>query len=963
MARFFRLCALAVLSLVPSVVGAAEVHLGDANASPIDINVPPQRTRPVLFVHGHAIDFELGSDNTTDDPADPNYKKNWWNGLDGLPSFKQTFEHPSNSWLDIEPYFIRFEDQAHSITEDARDIQQAVDDIIRRHNPNFDPSAPSGPPPVQLVIIAYSKGTISTRQYLKSLQAQVQDAAPSGQPRPPPLNQPRPNYRPVSDFIAISPPNHGLDSPLFRSTTKLSVQQLYDGVTPANLFGTDCGDPYNNPQADNFMTNLNGHALADTLTAPFGNFASEAPGSRQATAPPQAGTLYVTLFAESNADMVGGETDSGDCRGRAVASNLSADAINIPIAGIGDNNALTPNLRRLAVHANTVHTPQVICRALIVAAHHRPLPGQDCSEDAQTGIPTIPQPAAAMLALDTSGSMLARECSACPTRYDILKQAVEIFARLWLVMGGASDRLGVTYFRTTIDERLIAGDRLPMLTVGNVDAIVLDVNGQNVVSANLTAIGGGLQRSVEALRALPAAAAKWRHVILFSDGMQNVNPMVQPPQTNPDQLEISDQPGRPASGVMVSSPPMNLDTLSDVKVDTIAVGAGAFVGLLADVAAKARGLSRATTDANDLRQFYVEQLIDTLRESSPQLVGYRRGTLSGTSATESFLVDKGARKLVLKVSWQLGQRLDVRAFKDGVDVTNAAQIAAGEFYRILAVSSPPSGEWRLRLAGKPGTAYEVAAIVDQKDLRYQARLGSLRDQVGAPLGLAVQVLANRRPIDGPIAVTATITRPRVAIGNVLAAVKPLKAGSPGSEPGMPEAERRVAAFLQDPRRHRNLRQAAETVRLDGDSRSGFRAVLANANTPGLYRAVVRIQGEDHQLGRFERSETVTTIVRFGEADRARSALALRALPGSQEIELTLRPADRRGNLLGPTFAAGITLALSGGKIVRGPDDLGDGRYRFVLSLPEGEDPTFTLLIANRVLIKGMIKELRDALRR
>jgi hypothetical protein len=158
----------------------------------------------VLFVHGHAIDFELGSDNTTDDPADPNYKKNWWAGLNGLPSFKQTFEHPSNSWLDIEPYFIRFEDQARSITEDARDIQQAVDDIIRRHNPNFDPTAPSGPPPVQLVIIAYSKGTISTRQYLKSLQQQVQDNG--GISLPPP----RPGYRPVSEFIAIAPPNHGL---------------------------------------------------------------------------------------------------------------------------------------------------------------------------------------------------------------------------------------------------------------------------------------------------------------------------------------------------------------------------------------------------------------------------------------------------------------------------------------------------------------------------------------------------------------------------------------------------------------------------------------------------------------------------------------------------------------------------------------------------------------------------------
>ena len=112
----------------------------------------------------------------------------------------------------------------------------------------------------------------------------------------------------------------------------------------------------------------------------------------------------------------------------------------------------------------------------------------------------LPQPAAAMLALDISGSMLARECATCPTRYDILKQAVEIFAQLWSQIGRPNDRLGVTYFRTTVDEPLINGDRLPMLA-GNVASLVTHVNGQNVVPANLTAMGGGLQRSIEALRA------------------------------------------------------------------------------------------------------------------------------------------------------------------------------------------------------------------------------------------------------------------------------------------------------------------------------------------------------------------------------------------------------------------------------------------------------------------------------
>ena len=98
--------------------------------------------------------------------------------------------------------------------------------------------------------------------------------------------------------------------------------------------------------------------------------------------------------------------------------------------------------------------------------------------------------------------------------------------------------------------------------------------------------------------------------------------MVLPPQ---HVVIDNDQTGRPSSGVTPTG--LRLDQLSPLKVDTIAVGAGAFVNVLADIATHGRGLSRQTLDANDLRQFFVEQLIDTLRGSSPQLIGYRRGTL------------------------------------------------------------------------------------------------------------------------------------------------------------------------------------------------------------------------------------------------------------------------------------------------------------------------------------------------
>ena len=940
MMRYLLLCTLAMLCLAARPSNAAELY--DWNGQLIDITVLPTwpappglRRQPVLFVHGHAEDTA----------TDPNYKRNFWAEPTGLTSFKRTLD--DNSGLDIEPYYIRFADRTRSITDDAFDIGAAVDYIVQRHNENFDPANATAPPSVQLVIIGYSKGTISTRQYLKSLLVQVQDSG--GISMPPP----RPGFRPVSEFIAIAPPNHGISSALFiLATGQISVQQLYNGVRPEGLL---CGTPFANalPQAVNFIETLNGETVLDGTVSNAAS-AAEAPGSRAGSEGPHSGVLYVTLYADaSNPDgLVGGDSPSTDCAGRVYARNLAPQAINIPI-GIAGASA--------DVHENTVHAPDIICKALFAAAHHRSPETQTCS-GAVPVIP-LPNPAAAMLAIDISGSMLAKQCATCATRYDILRQAVAIFAQLWSQMGRANDRLGVTYFRTTIDEPLINGERLPMLS-GNVATLIAHVDGQAqvVVPANLTAMGGGLQRSLDTLRALPSDQAEARHVILFSDGMQNVNPMVVPPQ----HVEIDNVAGRPSSGVPPTSPLTRLDAQSPLKIDTIAVGAGAFVDVLSDIATHGQGLTQQTLDANDLRQFFVEQLVDTLRGASPQLIGYRRGTLAGSIATEPFRVNRGARKLLFKVSWQRGQRLDVRVFKDGVDMTGTAQVVAGEFYRILAIASsssgrePASGEWRVRISGKSGTAYEAAAIVDEKEIQYQARLDRLPD---ATLGLIVQVGKGRRTIDGPMAVTATMTRPRVAIGDVLATVKPLKPGSGGTEPGMTDVERRVAGLLQDPAARAKLRPVTETIRLQGDDRGGFRAVLANAMIPGLYRTEVRIVGTDRALGPVERSRMVSATVRFGEADRARSMLTLRDLPSRRSVELTLRPADRRGSLLGPAFAGQIALALSNGEINREPEDLGDGRYRFIFSPPAGTDPTLTLTVGGRPLFRGTIKQLRGSLRR
>jgi hypothetical protein len=940
MLRLLHICIFATMCALPCYADAHEVHLSDDSVLTSSSPAPVHRL-PVLFVHGHVFDAD------TDDPTNPHYKQNFWEAPDGLTSFKQTLDHNINSGLDIEPYYIRFEDQSRSITADARDIQDAVDQIVQRHNPGFNTTMPAAPPAVQVTIVGYSKGSLSARQYLKSLLVQVQDPAPGVS-----LMAPRPNYRPVSEFIAIAPPNHGVSFPLSVNTPRLSVRQMHDGVRPdVPIVGCQS---FNDVAATDYITRLNGHPVTDTLNVVSDTFPGEAPGFRTESAAPHSGILYVALYgANNNPDtIVGGDSPSTDCHGRMVARNLAGDAsgtiaINIPISPIP-----------IPVHANTVHTTDVVCKALFAAVHHRSPAAENCTTVPGSNVPVVrlPENAAAVLALDISGSMSMPACPGCGSRLGVLKDSVELFAQLWAVMGRANDRLGVTYFNSTVTQfQDVNNDTLP--TLGSVNDLIADVRSKS--PATSTAMGGGLHRSIETLQALPTGAAARRHVVLFTDGMQNVNPMVHELSATPPQHDIRDEPDRPPSGL----PPMALNALGGITVDTIGVGAGqAFLALLGDIASETGGVTRSTVNAEDLRQFFVEELIETLRGFSPQLIAYRRGTLATVNTNEAFLVNRSARKVVFKISWPHGQRLNLRIFKDGIDATASARIVAGKFYRILAFDMPAkaapgalAGDWRIVLAGKPGAAYEAAAIVDEPELRYRVRLGGARNRADAPLTLSVQLRAGTRPIDAAATVTAEIARPRVAIGNLLAQASGTDRVPTAAEPAMTVAERRLAAIANDRKAWSLLVPQRQTIRLQG-KKGEYRAAIPNVTVPGLYRVTLRIRGEDSQLGRFERSATATAVVRFGPANRGLSRITLITMD-DKDAELTLRPRDRRGNLLGPGLASEVILDLQGQSGARA-EDLGDGSYRFGVPRAAGQNPLLTLSVAGGRLFRGRLIELR-----
>ena len=948
MKHIFFLCAFVLVLTSAHVLAATTVYLSDGTTvlSPTTGGSP--NPLPVLFVHGHG----LGSSGT----SGFHFRKNWWGEPNNSLSFKDALDlTPQNGDLGIEPYYMHFSDQNRSIVLDAQEIREAVEWILHRHDSGYDLNVPESnrSTHVQIVIIAYSKGTISTRLYLKSLQVQV-----------PGLNPPRPNFHPVSEFIAISPPNHGLHwlTTLFSG---LSIKQLNNGYRAPNAPLLSC-QSYNEPDATDFIAKLN----SINLSSPQND--DEALGNRIDGHPLHEGTLYVTIFADGNRDVVGGINPVSDCSGlyaRKQAKNRASNAVNLEVQEI------TGGTDGILVHQNTVHTSEVICLALYTALHHRkPPPGIPHANLCQkiNDVPVIPLPARAsvVLALDHSGSMNLPACPnpTCATRLQVLHDAVEIFIELWAAVGAPQDHIGVNYFRRNVNE-LSIGQQMLVPLIDHAQAVITDIQSQT--ASNLTAMGAGLQSAHNILQ----AASNDRHIVLFSDGMQNVNPMV---IDTGSYFHIADDgTNRPQSNIPPAMPPTRLDTSPmglGMKVDVIAIGSGGMhLQELQAIAGDTMGDFHATTAPNMvLRQFFIEQLISALRGFSPQLVAYRRGSAGGDETTEVFSIGDTVKKVVFKLSWQRGKNLDFRIEKDGVDVTSLGTVSNGPFYRIFALDMPakaqgqaikPGGQWHMRIQGIKGTAYEAASIVDETTLKYDLSLGSKDYQVGDALEMELRLFADGKPIQDDLQVTATVQAPSQSVGTLLS-LNPLSGQPPNIrlEPQLTPGQRKLALFLQDEQHWHSLQPVEHPTTLKATGTGVYRTTFPSTTVPGTYRVIVRVTGESPKLGRIERTDAVSTVVRFGKAELGVSGLRIQQL-GATDVglkkALSVRPQDTHGNYLGPDFGKHIHVTLSDGTVSEEVEDPGDGTYVIPLVVPSGSDPKLSLTILGEVLYDGSLSGIPE----
>ncbi len=908
-----------------------EIRLADDTV--LGPNSPaPAGRKPVLFVHGH-------KPGLSPEPG-PNYIVNWQDPRDGT-SFKNTLEHADNSQLDIEAYYINFADQDRSILDDANAISFAVTRILKRHDPNFDQT---GTTAVRVAIIAYSKGTLSARLYLKSLDEPLADL-PADFPAAVSDDNvlvPPPAFNPVSEFVAISPPNHGIRPLPFVTPNSISASQLYNGRTRVLC------DPFSisGPWITGFFTHLNGYPLNNAVNADAAMKIKEAPGSRPDGAPPHTGVLYLALYAAGNADFIGGDAPetAGDCDDRPHARNLAPDAVNIEVTGIQGGTSVE-------VHQNTVHHSDVICAALHTVIHQRAPAGPLDTLCAQNGgVPVIPLPerASVGLVLDFSGSMILPACpgAGCARRHQVLKDAAEIFMTLWSLLGSDRDRTSITLFRgsaTVLDDN--GQTLLPLPATGDVSQITGLF--ANETPSGSTAMGRGIDSAIASLAAVQGV----RRLLLVTDGLQNVQPLVE----------------EQASGYAIASAsPLDLSD-TGIPIDTIAIGDGAHAELLSAIAADTGGQAFATNVPDEqLRAFFIEQLIAALKGFSPQLIAYRHGAVgSGGQSAEAYAINSTLKKLAFKLSWKRGRDLDLRIERNGKDVTALGRMVKGPFYNIWVADTgrgnvAPHGTWRMLIEGDPATPYEAAALADEHELDLQLALQAGTGTVGEPLQITFQMLRGGKPVVDDLDVDVTIRVPRVGTGTLIAIgnIRLPKPTDPRASPG----ERRLNALLVDPKMAAVLRPGTVRGRLEHAGKGVYRASFTGTEVPGTYSVTVEATGPDDAGGQVQRQISHAVNVRFSGGVAARSDLKRqsdRSEDSRRQVTLSIRPQDKFGNFLGPDRSGAIAVTSDNTKSlnVRRIADHGDGRYGLELVMAADAEPRISISVAGAELYSGWLDKI------
>lgn len=498
----------------------------------------------------------------------------------------------------------------------------------------------------------------------------------------------------------------------------------------------------------------------------------------------------------------------------------------------------------------------------------------------------------AILALDRSGSMSgAPPSGSTDPKIDILKDAVGLFMDVWEANVHPDDRVGVTDFASDVTQYTHGtGSAATQLVPLNSYATAVKSYVNGLTTGGFTCVGGATAVSLDEL-----ALSTLRHIILFSDGMQNYNPVIADTVVN--KLEI-----RTISASDVSSydlvnniygdsgvPEKPGQTLYsfDTRIHTIGVGLSGhpWSTLMSRISSRTSGAYYETpAPAADLQNFYLNVLLELFKGASPQLVKSSSGTYSpgGAGVEDTCSINSSASWLTIALTWQgdpEGNRLvcNLEA-PDGTLMDIHSRTRTDVRRRVVNLPLPAynygrmvdhAGEWKLHIMGTGGSAipYQVFWIVDDHVSRLEIEKYKWFYKLGDTLKLKAKLVQGDKalPLDHIQNAVMELATPAVDLDRFVNGLKlkpmdvrilkrdhkDLKSAS--------DRDLKLAFLSRQPRAVANLsRMDVKAVPID--YRKGYLTRTIELTKPGIHRVKLRLKALDSNGYRIQRERTLNFFV-------------------------------------------------------------------------------------------------------
>lgn len=473
---------------------------------------------------------------------------------------------------------------------------------------------------------------------------------------------------------------------------------------------------------------------------------------------------------------------------------------------------------------------------------------------------------------------------------------------------------------------------------------------------SMTCIGGAIQTGYGDF----PGGVTHGNIIVFTDGLQNLDPSVSNTGTSIENKGISS-----GTGFDPNPPTLDLTSLSNVRIHTIHLGDNAASTLMNNVSVASggehfsiRNISGTETSTDQFNTFITswdQTLVNSMEGLSPKIGKIVSGKTVSGAGSQKFIVDNKAEKILFKIVKYTPSSTGIIIRKDGKVVLKSTQRELIGHYRITLpmtkdIGVAMGGEWEVEISNAEikSLPYYISLFIDEEALKFNTSLGGNTYVPGDTIPISVMMAYNDGKSTSVIpdadSVYAIVAKPGEDINDLFAQASIDITHDP-NEPNQSPGERKFNELIQNsPEFRQALALADHFFPLTNNHDGTYTGNFMDTELSGIYRVGFFIRGEHADLGSYQRFEQVATIIDFGTADPGQTVF--QHVVNDNLHQLVITPMNKFGHMIGPNRLGQININYQG-KALSLRDQL-DGTY--VASLPA----TIDLSGQVSVKIKGSV---------